>query len=65
MQLAWIRQWNCSEGTADKFLQDVLDGKIDYQIDEGMRCYTMNSIVSLYMKLEDEETGSLCPSGEP
>jgi len=25
----------------------------------------MNSIVSLYMKLEDEETGSLCPSGEP
>ena len=47
------------------FLQDVLDGKIDYQIDEGMRCYTMNSIVSLYMKLEDEETGSLCPSGEP
>ena len=37
------------------FLQDVLDGKIDYQMDEGMRCYTMNSTVSLYMK--PEETG--------
>ena len=38
------------------FLQDVLDGKIGYEIDEGMRCYTMNSIVSLYMNLE--ETGN-------
>ena len=38
------------------FLQDVLDGKIGYEIDEGMRCYIMNSIVSLYMNLE--ETGN-------
>lgn len=41
--------------TAD-FLQDVLDGKISYEIDEGKRCYTMNSIVSLYMN--PEETGN-------
>ena len=49
--------------TAD-FLQDVLEGKIDYQIDEGMRCYTMNSIVSLYMKPEETGDDFRPPSGE-
>ena len=44
------------------FLQDVLDGKIDYKIDDGMRCYTLNDIISLYMKLED--AGSRSQSGE-
>ena len=49
------------------FLQDVLDGKVNYQIDEGMRCYTMDSIISLYMKLEEngDGYGSLSPTGEP
>jgi len=58
--------------TAD-FLQDVLDGKIEYYIDEDLKCYPMNSTISLYMALdeteedeedtENEETGDATEDG--
>ena len=37
--------------TAD-FLEDVLNGKVDYEMEDGMRVYTMNDVISLQMNPE-------------
>ncbi len=44
----------------EDFLEDVLNGKVDYEIEDGMRVYTMDDLVSLWLnddeaELEDEE----------